>query len=321
MTVRILPIAIMAATAAAMTGCNHKDLDYDVEPTTEVRVVYDWRYAPEAQPASMALYLFDTEGSRSPMMFSFTGRDGGRVHVPFTTYGALGFNNDITDWAVMADEFDIDRQGIFTRKASELAAYGLRTASIPRARGTEDEPVVSTPGMIWADRADNITVDRSRDTCIITLYPEECVCHYTVDVLNVKNIEYIHGALLDATLSGMADGYMTGACEPSGGKATMPFTLAPDAATASLHGEFLTFGINPRSEAAHIMSVYMYMTDGSRWHYTFDVSKQVDDAPDPTHVHIVVSNLDLPAPISGGGGLIPDVNDWNTVHIGIDMSI
>lgn len=320
MNVKIM--VALTGCLAALTGCNHKDISYDYDPATAVRVVYDWRNAPEANPASMALYMFDTRDSRQPALFSFSGRDGGMIHLPYTTYTALCLNNDITDWAVMGREFDSSAQSVHTRPTSRLEGYGLPVTSIPRATGAEQEAIVDTPGMFWCDRADNIDVKASADTTVITLYPSEGVCHYTVDFINVKNIESLHGNLLDATLSGLADGYITAQAQPSGTPATMPFTLAPVPQNASLHGQFLTFGEADSPGVRHQLSVYMYITDGTRWHYTVDVTQQVHNAPDPRNVHIIIDGLELPKPITGGGGgFIPDVNDWNTINIGVDMHV
>lgn len=41
----------------AMTSCEHKDLCFDHAHTVDVKVVFDWRNAPGASPASMAVYI------------------------------------------------------------------------------------------------------------------------------------------------------------------------------------------------------------------------------------------------------------------------
>ena len=61
------------------------------------------------------------------------------------------------------------------------------------------------------------------------------------------------------------------------------------------------------------------MIDGSKWYHSFDVTQQVTDAPDPKHVHIVINGLDLPQPISEGGGFVPSVNAWNDINISLKM--
>ncbi|MDE5976605.1 MAG: DUF5119 domain-containing protein, partial [Muribaculaceae bacterium] len=57
----------IAATASLLltTGCNHKLLDDLPEPDTRVRVVYDWRNAPEADPESMSVFFFNAESGNA----------------------------------------------------------------------------------------------------------------------------------------------------------------------------------------------------------------------------------------------------------------
>lgn len=49
----------------AMTSCEHKDLCFDHAHTVDVKVVFDWRNAPGASPASMAVYLYPIRVSSS----------------------------------------------------------------------------------------------------------------------------------------------------------------------------------------------------------------------------------------------------------------
>ena len=56
----------MGIVAAAMTSCNHKDLYEDLRYGSRIDVVFDWRYAPDAAPASMALFMYG-DGSTTPV--------------------------------------------------------------------------------------------------------------------------------------------------------------------------------------------------------------------------------------------------------------
>lgn len=61
------------------------------------------------------------------------------------------------------------------------------------------------------------------------------------------------------------------------------------------------------------------MSDGSKNYYTFDVTRQVDDAADPRDVHIILDSLSLPKPIVNGGGFQPVVDEWQNVEVEIPM--
>ena len=309
----------MGIVAAAMTSCNHKDLYEDLRYGSRIDVVFDWRYAPDAAPASMALFMYG-DGSTTPVDFNFQNNSGGTIRIPFGNYTAVGFNNDNTDWAVIEGHDDIDQVKIKTTEATVLEAAGLYSRALPRSAESADEPVMQTPGMFWSDRIDNISLVVSNKRQTVTLYPEERVCHYTVDIYDIKNFDRLLNTRVDATISGMADGFHPGREKAGDNYVTMPFVLSPDSASGSLHSEFLTFGETPAAEKPHNLSMYLITSDGSKWHYSADVSSQVAQAPDPTHVHIVLRGIDIPdvgKPMTGG--VIPDVNDWKTVNIDLKM--
>ncbi|MDE6006970.1 MAG: DUF5119 domain-containing protein [Muribaculaceae bacterium] len=311
-------IVLAGLLSAGVSSCNHKDLDVLGEQT-EIEIVYDWRYAPDASPASMAAYLYSDQLDEA-LRYIFSGRDGGPTHIPAGLYGGLGMNSDETDWAQYRNRDDIESFEIYTHEAESLSAYGISTRAIPRADGAEDEKVVETPGMVWADRQDEIEVYPKAGRTVITFYPQEAVCHYTVDVLDVKNIDNMPSGSIDGTLSGMSEGFVYGKRNASDTKVTLPFELrkAEDGVN-SLHGEFLTFGESPVTQNAHKLVIYYVLTDGTKHYATFDVTDQVTKAPDPRHVHIVVRGLDFPSPVATGPGFVPDVDEWVAVNINLKM--
>lgn len=300
-----------------LASCNHKDLCYDSGNNLKVNVVFDWSNAPEGNPASMALYMYDAATGQS-LRYIFDNRFGGSIRLPFGSYNALCMNSDNTDWARISNNGDIEGFEIYTADAAEMPTNGLYTAVMPRAEGTGQERVAKTPEMFWSSRSDGIEFPEYMTEKTITLYPEENICHYTVDILDVKNMEYLQTSTIDGTLSGMAEGYNMGRRSSTGNYVTMPFTVSESSAD-SLHGEFLTFGETPEAAKKHIMTIYMYLNDGTKWYYTFDVTDQVHLAPDPRNVHIVVRGFEFPQPITEGGSIIPNVNDWQSVHITMKM--
>lgn len=309
---------LIGISALCLTSCLHKDLCFDHNHRVGVYVVFDWSKAPDAQPTSMLSYFIPI--GDEALLYTFAGRDGGEISLPSGAYTAISLNGDNSYWAGLRYTDDPDRFEIYTRDADRLQAYGLSSRSVPRAENTENERMALAPGMVWSDRQDNISLpaDFEGDR-IITFYPEEIVCHYTVDIINVNNLEYLHGEAVDGTLSGMAEGYLHGQRKTTDVPVTMPFTLAPLQTERTLHAEFLTFGECDTNKVAHLLTVYLYLTDGTKWYHTFDVSSQITTAPDPRHVHIIIDGLDLPKPVSGSGGFVPDVNDWNDIYIDLPM--
>lgn len=310
--------AIIAAAAALLlsaSGCHHKNLE-PYEPAGDLEVVFDWRYAPDATPSSMAFTMYP-ESDEEPVAYMFDNRTGGSIRAAAGDYRALCLNSDISDWARLRNRESIETFEVLTPDADLLKAQSLESSSLPRARGAESERIASTPGMLWGSASDLISVDPFGGHQVITMYPRERVCHYTVDVINVENSSSVRGAALDATLSGMAEGYLHGLGKATDTPVTMSFMLTLADNDRDLHSEFLTFGECPTTKADHILSIYASLSDGSKTHFTVDVSTQVSQAEDPTHVHIIVRGLKLPKVQQGGFN--PNVKDWEHVEIDLDM--
>lgn len=308
-----------ALLALVLTSCEHKELCLDHTHIQNVKVVFDWRNAPDASPSSVTALFFPTDKSQA-QRYNFVGRDGGPIRLSIGAYSALGMNNDHTDWARFRGTDDIETFEVYTDDATMLTVLGIDIRNIPRARETETERFASAPGMLWNHRLDDVYLDVDTLSHTITFYPEEAVCHYTVTILDVENLKYLHGAFLDATLSGMAEGFYHGAHAPTETPVTMPFVMKTSGNEDELYGQFLTFGECTGSSNKHIVTLYMMFDDGTAMYYTFDVTDQVTNAPDPHHVDIVIRGLKLPKPITNGGGFKPNVDDWVEQYEDVNMT-
>ncbi len=314
-------LMLLAFVSGLFTSCRHKDLYMEEDMTSELQVVFDWRNAQDADPQSMAMYLYEEDG-HSPMRFIFSNKSGGLIKAPFGTHHAICMNADNTDWARMRNHENIETLEIYTQDAGEIGSRADDITTVPRPEGTENERIAATPGMLWGSRSNNIAITPHEGMQTITMYPQECVCHYMVDVYDVKNLDEVESSAVDATLSGMAEGYNHGQESATDNTVSFKFDLIGNAAEENLHGEFLTFGECPTNKVKHYLTLYMVLTDGSKWYHSFDVTDQVTQAADPTHVHIIVWGLDLPEPPKEGDGaseLKTNVNEWQAVNIGLKM--
>ena len=275
----LLAIAVLAVLS--LTSCEHKDLCHDSLHVVNVKVVFDWRKAPDAAPASMSLYLFPTHGGEA-LRYEFTDRNGGIIRVPVGHYDAFCLNSD-TENVTYRNTGSKTTFEVTTRTAdllSGLSALGVRSAGVPRARGTEDERIVLPPDMLWSDHAEGIGLNQE---------------------------------------TGLLPG--AGADALTGERVTIPFDAVTgkdkDGEKTVITGGLLTFGHKTGNN--HTLTVYAVLADGSKWYYTYDVTDQIHSAPDPRNVHIVLDGLPLPKPIVNGGGFQPEVEDWQTVPIDIEM--
>ena len=292
-----------------LTACEHKELCFVHTHTAELQVIFDWKYAPKAHPASMRLYLFPETG-KEPLIYEFGNRTGGKITVPAGRYRALCMNNDT--------EFIIIRNTDHYESIEAYLADGVFPRPVPRAGSTGEQRVKSTPDMLWSDHIEEVEVIASAEGQTLTLYPKAIVRHYTVEIRNVENLKYLTEGELFGSLTDMSDGFMLGTNQPAEELATLPFEMTSDG-KSTVNADFYTFGYPATSTNTQYLTVYAILNDGKKYSFTYDVTEKIHNAPDPANVHILLDGLPLPKPIDNGGGFNPDVDEWSTVEISISM--
>ena len=305
--------AFIIFVALMFFSCEHKELCDDHSHTAGLYVVFDWLHAPNANPETMRLYLFPLDGGKA-LAYEFTDYRGGHIRVPTGRYRVLCVNSDTE--SVLYRNIDLfDR---FEAYAPDGVLTVGSSVSIPRAEGTSDERIAKSPDRLYSARLDDLTIEISKGDQTVTLYPELSVCHYRVEIRNVSNLKYISSEGLSGALSGLSGGLLVGQNELTPYLVTVPFDVVSDG-VSTLTAEFLVFGQVGMGEPAHKLVIYVIMPDGSKNYYTFDVSKQVDEAADPRDVYILLDGLPLPKPIVNGGGFHPSVDEWQNEVVDVMM--
>ena len=292
-----------------VTACEHKELCFAHAHTTEMQVIFNWKYAPEAHPASMRLYLFPETG-KEPLIYEFGNHMEGKITVSVGRYRALCMNNDT--------EFILFRNTDHYESIKAYLADGAFPRPVPRAGNTGEQRVKFTPDKLWSDRMEEVEVVASAKEQTLTLYPKAIVCHYTVEIKNVENLKYLTEGELFGSLTNMSDGFMLGTNLPTEELATLPFDMTSDS-RSTVNADFYTFGYPATSTNTQYLTVYAILNDGKKYSFTYDVTEKIHNSPDPANVHILLDGLPLPKPIDNGGGFNPDVDEWSTVDIDISM--
>lgn len=321
-----------------LSSCEHKDLCYHHPHTKTLRVEFDWRDAPDANPEGMCVFFYPLDGEDAPQRrFDFTGKTGGGIEIQVGRYRVLCYNND-TESVLLRGTDAFDTHEGYTREGSIFESiYGSGANYAPKAKEAEDERVVISPDMIWGCAALDVEISETGVSylCfpeseredwsgkpavsteqVITLYPHELVCTYTYEVRNVKNLKY--ATQMCGSLSGMAPSLLFGDESLGTECVTIPFESVSDG-VSTITGRFYTFGHHEENTAPHKLLLYVWFVDGSKYYYTFDVTDQIHSAPDKRHVHIIINGLDFPQPIGNGSGFQPSVDDWQTVEEDIIM--
>lgn len=333
-----LAMLYLMTLSVLLSSCEHKDLCYHHPHTKTLRVEFDWRDAPDANPEGMCVFFYPLDGEDAPQRrFDFTGKTGGGIEIQVGRYRVLCYNND-TESVLLRGTDAFDTHEGYTREGSIFESiYGSGANYAPKAKEAEDERVVISPDMIWGCAALDVEISETGVSylCfpeseredwsgkpavsteqVITLYPHELVCTYTYEVRNVKNLKY--ATQMCGSLSGMAPSLLFGDESLGTECVTIPFESVSDGGS-TITGRFYTFGHHEENTAPHKLLLYVWFVDGSKYYYTFDVTDQIHSAPDKRHVHIIIDGLDFPQPIGNGSGFQPSVDDWQTVEEDIIM--
>lgn len=323
---KVLTGCLSALLLPLLASCEHKDLCYSHPHSGQLEVVFDWKEAPDANPATMSLYLYPSDGS-APIRYEFTDRNGGVITVPADVYDVICANSDRETQRVI----DKDKRTTFqvttanTRSLRGMLAALSETA--PRARGAEAERNVFEPEALWSDHAERLEVGSEQGVKKIVLTPKPRVRACTVEIRNVENLR--HATAVSAAVTGMAGGWLAGIDELSEEKVTIPFEMnavvdksnTTTTDKSMLTGLLTTFGHCPKIDSTHKLMLYAQMSDGNTYYIEEDVTAQLHDpAQDPLHIKIVLEKLPLPKPITGGEGLLPSVKEWQEIYIDLPMN-
>lgn len=324
------------AVALMLQGCIFEYPDCPEDPWKHVEVRFDTSLCPDAKPEGMAVFLFPEDGSE-PWRYDFTGIQGDTIDVPPGRYSLLAYNND-TYRVSIKDRNDFSLCSFTTPETGVFEALSpLTREAIPGGPPDGTESVSRQPQDMWCGAIDSLmimpdnsvrilgpeesTTGATSDTLksVIPVTLREAVGDITVEISPVGNIDDINQ--LCAVLTGMGSEYSCSAQKPSGKPATIPFAINRDSPTSqTLKGKLKSFGRDKRSREWVIL--YVWLNDGHKFYYKFEVTEMLADAPDPTDIHLKLGPIEIPESIGedgeGGGGIDVGVDGWDFVIIDME---
>lgn len=322
-----------------MSSCRHKEFCIHHPHDSLVRVVFDWREAPEADPDGMCVFFYPVEGGE-PRRYDFNNLQGGEITITVGRYNVLCYNND-TEGLLFKGRDNFTTHYAYTREGDIFEPIFGNGYNSMRSNSLTGEEVVITPDMMWGCIASEVEITDDGvcylchktknphdvtpvidDEHVITLYPAELTCIYTYEIINVNNLKHVMQAC--ATISGMAGGMNLCDQVLDSKCVTLPLESYIDRESSTISGRFITFGHNEDNEDPHKMNLFVWLDDGQKLLYgtdsdRFNVTEQVHSAPNKRRVHLVIDGLDLPQPIENGHGFKPSVDDWDVVEEDIIM--
>lgn len=308
---KLLLLTIVALLS--LTSCEHRPLCFDHSYVADVRVEFQWKDSEEPCP-TMVVWFFpirDCEDDmRIPERYELSGSTGGYVKLSAGPYECLAYNGDTERNRDYGETFN---SLYITTGSDVILSYEERQdeEAIPVAPGTENHEVRLSADRLWRDRVAQFTILDSRPHSapihqVVTFAPEEVTTNIYVLVKNVKKLA--PGVGMRAVITSVSEQYLPGPSAPDGNPVTVPFNMSADAATnppTALRGKLIVFGHCHDTGRQHYVTLYHTKTKQA---YHFDVTDQMESAPDPRNIYIVIDGKEIDP--EGSGGLGVNVNDW-----------
>ena len=280
--------------------------DHSSHDRKPVQVVFDWSDCPDADPASMTLYIFPDNGDAT-RRYDFDGREGGEFRILPGHYTAIAINSDT------------EKTTIRNTQSPETFEVWLR-GDFAAPQQVEEELLCNQSDMVWLGEIQSFDTSEGR----VEIIMHEAVCRCTVDILKIDNHNRVKS--VSATLSGMNESIYVrnSTAEIKSAKIALDmYSPGP----GSLHGSMLTLGHCGQARArgtptdchrTHQLQIFFSLDDGTGRLHTIDVSEQMH-SQDVDDCHIVIDSISVPVSgnATGGGGLSFEVDDWDVIDITI----
>ncbi len=298
-----------------LAGCEQRELCYDHSHSSNVRLVFDWSEAPDADPKTMVVYFFPVDNSQ-PTRVELSGngvaaRSGfdANVKVPAGMYYIVCHNgeteNNIESGSAFSDYH-------LTTYDDKLLSPMNRSDNAPRPDNTDKQLVRAQASRLYGYTTPEpmlLETTKGKST-VIVLTPRRKSATVNVRIDNVSNM--VAGMEFCGIISGLAEGWYPSADRPGGREVIVPMLLVPDG-TSSLKGTAEIFGDNAPHDIQHMFRLYTSV----KYYYDFDVTDQIHSATDPYNIDITLSGVTLPE-INDGMGV--SVKDWGeSVNVDIGM--
>lgn len=330
---------LMALMLLSSCQADLRELCYDHSHMANVSLNFQWPDNEEAAAVKgmTALFYPADQPAAEPIRYDFSGRDGGSASLSAGNYRVIAYNND-TESILYRGTSSPNTLEAYTRRSTieegtQLAPF-TRGHAMPRAAGTENEPIILDPDLLWA--ADESLSLSNADKTEAELYTAPRVIPVEITITGVPNLQY--SSQFGGTLSGLAASVMMDSGEVGDEEATQAFT-AQVVGDSTLWMRFNIFGHCPHRAQhlvhQHQLTIYAVLADGSKWYYTQDVSNQMhDDLKNPEYhydpeqpealelnyeIDIDLDELPVPKPIVNGSGFQPTIDGWQSIEIPVEM--
>lgn len=310
-------ISLIAGTVLILFSCRHKDLCYEEAVASQVEVVFDWSRAPRAKVASMRVFLYPDNGGEV-MTYEFANMQGGPVMLPEGNYRAVCINSDTESLLYK----NIHAYNEFMVSTPAGLVNSMVVSALQLKKKAIAFSVQLPPDDFYSDNLDGVHI-RAAGKQRIVFYPEMAFCRYRVKVINVSNLQYVYLGSVTGGISGLSKDFYVGRNVMDNDCAIIPFGMKKED-SSTLTANFFALG-QSKYDDEHKVAIHMRLQNGKEICYVYDVTQQINEAPDPHDVFILLNGMMIPelsdyeSEDDIKGGFKPSLDDWEDVDIDLDM--
>lgn len=241
--------------------------------------------------------------------------EGGFVNIPAGTYDVIAYTmaNQVTK---------VD--GVDTR--ATLRAYTNETGVVMKVTKTgsaslENIKVYNEPDHLYTGRLESllIPVHAPEDkTMVIEMELNPIVETWHLEVRNVKGIENIASTM--AYVTGLSPAKYAWDYRLTNADSAIPFAVGSDVENSCLKATFNIFGRCPSPGVESWLNLIATDTAGNQFLWVYKVTDQFDNPDNTEHLIIIDDDaMDVPDNPGDVGGFTPEVDEWGTVIIPINV--
>ncbi len=312
LTARYL-IAMATALALFAAGCEHKEIAPPAE-TAEIRVLFEWGNASDADVQGMTLYFYPTDigGNTTGKIWRFdiAGSHGGTLEIPPGKYRVISLNNDVagirTVDAALSSTLSATAAG--TSQDNGYPAFGmLYGAVIKELEITPCCVKYTTPGG---------TV-KECEKRLVRCSPDSIATRFAIRLNDVTGLQRVKNA--QATLKYVKPALLLETHEPQGNDTGVHLPMTIDLTARKMTGAGSAFAIAKMQSLPLSLLITITLTDGKT------ITRHCSLTPDDINIlssHNVVISIDgIDIPDDSGSndddldGIDASVDGWETINI------
>lgn len=339
----IRSIAVGIMTAISVWSCQrielyelstevefHLDMDLSIKQNINMAIATDVasEFGPKitgTMPQYMEVLFYDPE-THDLVSSHILPAEGGNIRIAPGEYNVVAYNfgtestqveniGHYEDATAFTSDITKVMEGKFKAKVTNSSADGTKGET----KGYEDDPIIYEPDHLYVAKEDRVVIPsfEGRDESIELHTTASTILDvYSLEVIGVKGCENVQK--VEAFVTGqIKETYFAQDLRGSDPATMYIDDFRVDKENGRFYTVFGTFGKLAGADNHIYLDITVTNADGGQYRYIYDVTDQFEE--DGNSKLVVYDEIDIPAGEVGGGGLAPEVGEWDEETIEVPL--